>query len=450
MLKNLLKRSPLYSFNPGAVLCIAFGFWLICFFSFLQGRYFDSDAISYYEHIKFFVDNLARGVYPLWDPVWNSGAPNEFFLRRFGSFNPFYLFVLVFYKCGIPFTSAYLCFLVSYYFLGIVGFYKLSQKIFADNFISLAAALILLFSSLGTRLFDSYLILTVTPLLWFFYFLISFIQKKTAPFFVGMIWTTMILVTTYIPFYFIIISGTFLLTLLIFYPVKFFQNITGSFSFFRKEKKAACLCLAALCLALAQGAIFFRESKQGGFSLPGRYATSPQQHVIEVGIKTVTDWAILEDVMYSTAYQDLKRFKFAVIYWPVFFYLVLGLGLLTRLDKKLLFLFVWGVGLFLAVFPYAPIYPFLYKHALVFKYFRNLHFFFWFALLPIFVLFVSRQLQNFLKLKTESPQMRRLVYFFIGALHLAILIYFAFRGDTLVSTYLTLIFSFLFFISNYP
>ena len=66
--------------------------WLFAFRCFLLGKLdLFEDARPYYEHFKFYFDNLSRGIYPLWDPIRQWGVPNEFFLRRIGSFNPFFI-----------------------------------------------------------------------------------------------------------------------------------------------------------------------------------------------------------------------------------------------------------------------------------------------------------------------------------------------------------------------
>jgi len=132
------------------------------------------DAASYYNHIKFYINNIDAGVYPLWDPYWNSGIFNEFFLRRFGAFNPFFFLILIFYKTGLSYTSSYLIFLALYYFIGLIGFYKLANHIFRHTPAAFTAYLLLMFSSLGTRLFDSYIIFTFVPMVWFFFFLTAF------------------------------------------------------------------------------------------------------------------------------------------------------------------------------------------------------------------------------------------------------------------------------------
>jgi len=69
----------------------------------LFSRFFDrhlpltADAISYFDHIGFYTDSLSKGIYPLWDPFWNDGAPYHFFLRRIGEVNPL-LFLIILLK----------------------------------------------------------------------------------------------------------------------------------------------------------------------------------------------------------------------------------------------------------------------------------------------------------------------------------------------------------------
>src|SRR5258708_29882001 len=150
---------------------LAFVVWIFAFRGYLSSKFeLSSDALSYYDHTKFFIENLARGIYPLWDPFWYNGAPNDFFLRRIGALNPFYLTILIFKSIGIPYTLSYLWFLAGYYWSGMLAFYLLAMRIYHDRFIAYAGYLILLFSALGTRLFDSYMLLVTVPLIWFFYF----------------------------------------------------------------------------------------------------------------------------------------------------------------------------------------------------------------------------------------------------------------------------------------
>jgi len=163
-LKNFIQRSGI-----NILIVFSFLFWCFLFRGFLLGElHIISDALPYYQHIQFFIKNMSGGVYPLWDPTWYLGIDNEFFLRRMGEFNPFYLLILVLFKVGIPFFHSYMTFLIIYYFIGLIGFYLLSRRIFLDEKIAFAAYLLLMFSSLGTHLFYNFMILIFVPTVWFF------------------------------------------------------------------------------------------------------------------------------------------------------------------------------------------------------------------------------------------------------------------------------------------
>jgi len=175
------------------------------------------DAAAYYEHFKFYLDNISRGVYPMWESSREFGVPSEFFLRRIGSFNPLFYLILLFNVLGLSYLSSYLVFLTVYYFLGMLGFFLLAQRVLKDPITAFAAYLLLMFSSLGTRLFDSYIVLTLIPMIWFCYFLISFSLQQEKCYFLGITLTLMILATTYVPFYFLTIVLTFLIFFIILY-----------------------------------------------------------------------------------------------------------------------------------------------------------------------------------------------------------------------------------------
>ena len=62
-----------------------FCFLVFCFARFLFGKLaLQGDARNYYEHFKFFLDNMRHGVYPMWESTRQFGVPAEFFMRRIG------------------------------------------------------------------------------------------------------------------------------------------------------------------------------------------------------------------------------------------------------------------------------------------------------------------------------------------------------------------------------
>ena len=441
---RLLQNLPFLFF-------LSFCLWLFAFHSFILNKLdLTSDALAYYEHFKVFTDAISRGVYPMWDPFWDLGIPLEFFLRRIGSFNPFILVIIIFNKLGLAYIVSYLLFLSLYFFFGLVGFYLLAEKVLKDKTTAFVAYLLLMFSSLGTRLFDSYILLTFVPMVWFFYFLVSFSQKPTRFSCLGLTFALMILFTTYIPFYFITILITFVLCFLIVY----FQNLRIIFShyaaFFKTNKIFVVFCFLFFLLALWPGYAFYLEGKNGEMIFPDRHATSQLDNQISVGYSTVTSWGIEEDMAYATAFTDLKQFKFAIIYVSFWAYLILLLGWTAKLNKRLVFLFLWECVLILITTPrISGIYDFLYNHIFYFKYFRNLHFFLWFILLPIFILFLAEQLKSFLSFKPRDLKEKILLIAFITIVHAGFALFIQEQGANILSSFLTIILSWIIFVSYF-
>ncbi len=432
------------------LLALAFVLWMIMFRDYLSGKaaIFD-DAVSYYDHIKFYLDNLRRGIFPLWDPFWFCGAPNNFFLQRMGAFNPFLLLTNVFHMAGLPYTTAYLLYLSFYYFVGCLGFYLLAKKILQDQLISFAAFVLLLFSALGTRSFDSYMILMFTPMAWFFYFLVSFSQQPRRSSFLGMVLTLATAFTTYIPFYFLLVTGSFL----IFYTVIYFRTLPELWrrylDFAVRNKLLVALCAALLLASLVPGYLFFKASSGGGeFVMPTRNTNQAAGSILAVQRQDIgQSWSVLEEIFFSRYYYiDLRLIQFAILYIPLLAYVVFFLGLLTRADKKIFFLFLWGSALLLLCMPIAsPVYAFVYKFVFFFKYIRTLHFLLWGAILPIFCLFLAAQLKTLLSWRPDSKLQKVGWLLYIALIHggLAWVMYSS--KFPLITSYLLLALSFVFF-----
>ena len=415
----------------------AFLAWIFIFRHFLLSHLtLTSDAVSYYDHIKFFVDNIGRGVFPLWDPTWSYGSPNAFFLRRIGPFNPCLLFLIFLSKIGLPYTFAYMLYLSAYYFFGCVGFYLLCQRTFQNRIVSLTAFALLYFSALGTRLFDSYLWLMVVPFIWFFYFWFGFTQTPHRLFLLGMTLCAMVIATTYIPFYFFVIWLTFVLCFGLFYSQRLKELFSRYWSFAVREKWIVVMCVCALLVACIPGYSFFKEAKQGEFVLPLRYSTSNVASALGVEDQSTNAWSTPEELMYSSFFSDLRRYKPAVLYIPLLAFLILALGLLTKISRRMLFLMVWIGSLFLITTPSAtPIYHFFFEHVFFFKYFRNLHFFLWVILLPLLIVFVAEQLYLLLDNLPINRPHRWKGIMWVVMVHTAAFIFLWWQKEAIVSSY---------------
>ncbi|MBP9854607.1 MAG: hypothetical protein KBD53_07060 [Candidatus Omnitrophica bacterium] len=410
---------------------------------------FTADAVPYYQHIKFFVDNLMNGTYPFWDPTTNSGVPNEFFLRRIGSFNPFFMIIVGLRKIGLPYLIAYNLYLSIYYLVGAIGFYKLSKTIFKDGYAAYFSFLILYFSSLGTRMYDSYLILVFVPLVWFFYFLISFLQNPRRCSLLGITFCLMNLATTYIPLYFLVIFASVVLFAVPIYLKETSQSLKLCVLFAWKNKWLSGICLTALLCSLVPGIMIFKSADKSEFVITSRSATAHSTHSLEVGKKDIVEWGMPEELLYSQAFLNPNNFKLAIIYFPPFLYLVLLLGILTRINRKLFALFCFGVFIFLVSSPdLSPLYNYFYQYVPIFKYFRNLHWFFWMALLAIFVLFATGQFSQLVQRRVESSKAKIGYLFFLLIVHVGYGVCVYRSGNAYFLTYLIILFSFSFFVAH--
>ena len=419
--------------------------WIFAFRGFLSSKFsLTSDATSYYDHIKFFVENLGSGVYPLWDPFWCNGAPNDFFLRRIGALNPFYSIILVLKLVGIPYTLAYLWFLAGYYWSGMIAFYLLAMRLYHNRLIAYGGYLILLFSALGTRLFDSYMMLVTVPLIWFFYFLVAFTQTPQKNLFLGMVLSLLILVSTYIPFYFLIILALFFLI----FPLIFFKEVPEIFykyvRFIKENLVLFLLSIGVLIFSFFPIVNFFHNSANGQIVLPVRHGDAGAGHTLIVPHKML-DWGAVEDFMYSAYFSNLKLYKFAVVYVPFFSVILFVLGLIGRINRRAVLMFLFGSILICSIVPHGlPFYDFFYNHIFILKYFRNLHFFIWFFLIPLFVLLVLEHWHMFTELILANTKNKWLLFSFVFIVHLAIFIFIYTRNDAIGGTYCMILLSFVF------
>ena len=452
-MKYFLKLTDI--FQKHAFPIIFFVSFLIWYLS-LRGFFFSElglikDASVYYEHFEFYLNNLSRGVFPLWDTTRASGIPTSLFLRRIGEFNPIFIVLLVLDKAGLSFTHAYLTFWAFYLFLGLVGFFLLSKRLFNDTRIAYASYLLLMFSSLGTRLFDSYILIVFIPMVWFFYFLVAFSQKCERYAFLGITMTTMILFTTYVPFYFVTIVLAFLLC----WPLIYFRNLKELgrryITFLKNNKMFVGVCLVILTLSCIPSLLFFQEAREGEFVLPARHFASESKNVLSVHIDSITQGGVAVPNLLDNILVNLQNFKPGILYIPLFAYLILVFGIITRMNKKLFLFFLWAIIIFLvSSVDTTPVYKFLYEHVFFFRYFRNLHFFVWLILLPLLILALGEQFRQFCQM-IPLPRTRKGS---CGALLCLLGIHAGFAGflwmqeNVISSTYYAIALSFVYFAAH--
>ncbi len=380
------------------ILIFSFFIWCYLFRGYLSGEFLlELDAKSYYENFKFFLDNLSRGVYPLWNPETFDGMPNDFFLRRIGEHNPFYYVMAIAMAEGVSFSFCYFSFLAGYFFLGIIGFYRLSILIFKDKDLALVASLLLMFSGFAGILFKSFLILLFVPMVWFFVFLLDFVRRQSRMAFLGMILTLMITSSTYIPFYFL----TIFLSFLIFWGVVYRKDVKSVlkvfFEFMSTQRLLFGFSVVSLILALIPGVTFFWEVSRGDMVFPVRHLASGNAHALTVNVQSSAHGGLPGGDVWQMLFGDWKNMTLGRIYVPLVTYILFLLGFFTRVTRLAILFVMWFTFMFLlCVYDAGPIYQWLYKYVFYFKYFRNFHFFIWLILIPLFILLSVEQLKVFL------------------------------------------------------
>ncbi|MBF0569160.1 MAG: hypothetical protein HQL18_00060 [Candidatus Omnitrophica bacterium] len=415
---------------------MAFFVWLLAFRDYFSGRLpLFSDAISYFDHTHYYLESLKHGVFPLWDHFWNQGSPNEFFLRRLGVYNPIYLWMFFLNLLGAPYVNAYLLTQSLYFLLGAVGFYLLVRAIYRDERVAFSAFLLFLFSAMGTRIFDSYMCLVIVPTVWFFYFVYSFLSLPGRRSFAGLCLSLMIAFNTYIPLFFL----TIVLAAGIFWAFLFPRELLGSLRrvavFCLKQRLFCALMVFLLVLAFIPPIAFFLEAARGGLAMPERHGASGMGHVLGVDTKLLY-WGVMEDLYFTSFFLDLTKFRLALVYVPLLSVFLWAGGALCRINRRIVLYFMIGIFFLLLGTPLAaPLYHFLYQHVFYFKYIRNLHFFLWFILLPLFILIAAEFLSQLLKLRIDTTLRRWAAVIVVVALHAGCLAWILARGDGIPTTF---------------
>ncbi|MBF0618907.1 MAG: YfhO family protein [Candidatus Omnitrophica bacterium] len=437
------------------VLVLSFFLWCFLFRDYIAGHCpLPIDAQAYFQHIHFYLENIARGVYPLWSPqdsfLGNDfGLTNEFFLRRIGEFNPLYGMLLLLTGVGMDFFVAYCVFMTAYYFLGVCGFFLLCRRLFTGKLLPLLAVLFLLFSSLGHKAFESYLLLIIVPAIWFFYFLLGFMEEFRKRFLLGAVFSLMIINTTYIPLYFY----TFLFFFGVCTAALYWQDagaaLKRAWHFVQEQPQFALGCCGALLLSCIPALAWFWNSRVGDVLIPARYAGDAAGSSMVVSLQQVNEGGLLPHFIFNRLFVDLEQLRLDDVYIPLFMILTAMSCIWTAVSRRMVFFFVlWLVVFLFGIADASFIHPFLYRLMPIFRYFRNLQFFIWLALLPIAVIFVVEQAAAFFKELPKKRFPRIWLSLWVSAVHVAMLVFFLEQEVSTYSSYAVLFLSVVFFMAK--
>jgi len=379
--------------------------WLFLFKTFLlrEATIF-SENFSQYSSVKFYLDNLRLGVYPLWNPFLLWGVPDMITLVNIGPFNPLWLLTFLLDAIGLDFYGAYLTTIIIYFFIGQIGFYLLAKTLLRDTVAAYAVFVMLIFSSISMSMFAQYILILIwVPSVWFFYFFISLIQTWRKRFFVGTIFSLMLILSTYLPFYFLTVLLAVVLLFLFFCGGNLKEIVSGGRGFLRKNILLFLICLGVMGMSLSPTIQMYRATLAQEIVVPFRQIEKNavlHQGVTLASYAKTTDGAISARMFFDDLFSNLGQIEYGndgFVYVSLFAFLVLGMSIFNGLTKRAVMLFFLSLFLFLLSITNAtPLHPFLFKHVFYFKFFRNLHYLMPF-LLTAFLLFVGEQLRLLLE-----------------------------------------------------
>lgn len=392
--------------------------WVFLMRDFVFGRIpVNMDTNTIYGVTKFYFNNLLNGVIPLWEPFVSLGRP-FYAIAICNLFNPVTQIIPLLKLAGINYANAFVIYMVMYFFIGCGGFYFLALELFKDRYMAYLAYLGLLFSSLGASMFTQMTFLEiVVPAIWFFYFLLSFARARKQASFLGLSFTTMVLISSYLPFYFMTVFLCFLLVFIFLYTKevpRFFSNL---YRFCLKQWRLTVFCFIGILLAAVPLLAYKILDASGDVVAPGRHCqyTSAQECYDRtmgrqggMSYDEITRSGTLGerlDTQYLFGHLDKITYgSDSFLFLPLWIYVVLGLSLFLRLKRLtvLLSLIAAFTGL-IAAGNATHFFGFLYRHIFFFAYFRNL-FFLGAFLIPIVILLGVYQLQMLLNVRSRNAK----------------------------------------------
>ena len=407
-----------------------------------------SDGHSYFHWNKFFFDSFRGGTYPLWNPLRTWGVPVGFKIRFIGEFNPFLSILYIPYLLGAKYGVAYFLYALSYYVFGAFGLGLIAKRLFKDQQWALLSGALFLFSGAALAIFFNYceVVLTV-PMIWFFYFLIAFLENKRKFDFIGLTFSLMIIMTTYMPFYFITVFFVFFLAFLVIYPKQLWQHIKTLFCFFKKNKIATTLCVVFLIISILPGYITYKETSSSDISYTHRQGNSELKNAVATGLDKINPGSVVGPLTWEGLFSGLMYSDYYLSYFflSLFIFPIILLSVFNQVNRRTLLLFVVSVVLFLiSLTNGAGLHKFLYEHVFFFKLIRNIFYFFYMAV-PFIVLLIVEQLKGLLE-RYQSRSAKWINILFVLAVHILLIIYMQQLGFIIFTNYLVVFLSATFFV----
>jgi hypothetical protein len=414
----------------------AFGFpcalWVFLMRDFVFCRIpVNMDTNTIYGVTKFYFNNILNGVVPLWEPFVSLGRP-FYAISICNLFNPVTQIIPLLKLIGINYAQAFVIYMVVYFFIGCIGFYFLAHEVLKDRYLSYLAYVALMFSSLGASMFTQLTFLEmVVPAIWFFLFLLRFSRHQDKGNFLGLVFTVMVVISAYLPFYFMTVFLCFLAVFALLYAKEAKRFCVDLYRFIFISWRLTLFCFIGIVLAAAPLMAYKVLDSGGDVVAPGRhcqYATAQECYDRTMGrqggmsLDEITHSGTLGerlDMQYLFGHLDKITYgSDSLFFSPLWIWFILGLSLFLRLRRLTVFLSSMAllIGL-MALGSASGVFGFLYRHIFFFAYFRNL-FFLGAFLIPIVILLALYQLQMLLDIKPRNFSAKKAVIIGFLLLHL--------------------------------
>jgi hypothetical protein len=437
--------------------------WLFVFRDFVFGRIpVNMDTNTIYSVTKFYFNNLINGTVPLWDPFVLLGTP-FYAITICSLFNPVTQLVPLLKGAGVNYYNAFIIYITAYYFLGAVGFYCLARTLFAARGPAYIGYILFLFSGIGASMFNQFTIVELfVPAVWFFLFLVRFCRNFRVSDFLGLSYSAMIVVISYLPFYFATLFGFFVLLTGALFFKETIEVLRGSWRFARRHAVVVMLCVLGIIVACAPLLVYKAIDSSKDVVSPGRHcaytdiAGCYERTLNDEGgmsyKETSQSGGLAERVDWQGLFLHLDKISYGAdqfFFVPLAAFLFILLAAFLRFDRVSVLLA--GLGAVLALVGMAdvtPLHRFLYEHVFFFKYFRNL-FFFEAYIIPVIILFAVGQLKRLTEIAVEQFSNKKAIIFWTVVTHAGFFIYLWRHDGVILTSFLTLAASFILFTAFY-
>jgi len=389
---------------------------------FTEQYFLGSDNTQYFHWILYHVEHLSRGVYPLWNPFHAWGFVDNFDMLFMGPFNPIYCVMALLVRFQVDAYSVYVGTMLAYLILAYVGIYALARRLIGGHWWAWLVYLLFLFSGFGSIVLTQLVVLLMyVPTIWFFFFLISFVQsdnvKSRHIYALAASLAMAIALNSYVPVFFIFI---FLSFLAVCFFIRLRWLINGFMAIGQLVRQAPwlfVLCLVGMSLSVLPDVLWYTQASPSEYVLKLDRADENSSHPAEVSTELAIKSGVAVVGSWEELFTDFESSQNFYIFVPAIIFILILMSLFNRfLIWQVIVFFMGLIILLFSLTITTPLFNFLWKHIYIFHLFRN-YFFFAPFIVSLGVLFLVGQLKVFLNTGELTVVQRWLRTFFIIVAH---------------------------------